>query len=152
MSYHLFQGTVGKHVYDRFLIVSCEHIVPEEERDPQLLDKLLAEKDIIASVAIQYLKKAIDRDYKFTESQRTIKNREDYMIKNDSLKLFLQECCVIGEGRVVTSVFKEKYKNWCKDNKLEPEPANNINSILTQEYGVVKGKSNRDFYEITIKE
>ena len=61
MSYHLFQGTVGKHVYDRFLIVSCENIIPEEERDPQLLDKLFAEKDIIASVAIQYLKKAIDK-------------------------------------------------------------------------------------------
>lgn len=146
-----FSGDKGEHVYSRFLIVSCDNVVPDNQRDPELLEKLLAEKEIIVSVAIQYLQQAIKRDYKFTESERTIKNREDYKIRNDSLKLFLQECCVIGQGRVITSVFKEKYKNWCRDNRLEPEPANNINHILTNEYGVVKGKSYSDYYELTIK-
>ena len=83
--------TGGQHVYSRFLIVSCDNVIPPEERDPELLEKLLEEKEIIVSVAIKHLQKAIARGYKFTEGERTIKNREDYMIKNNSLALFLQE-------------------------------------------------------------
>lgn len=150
MTYQALDGDKGKHVYDRFLIVSCDNVIPPEERDPELLEKLLAEKEIIVSVAIQYLQKAIARGYKFTESERTIKNREDYMIRNNSLALFLQECCIIGEGRTITSVFKEKYKSWCKDNNLEPERNNSITKILTEEYHVVTGKSYSDYYELTI--
>ena len=142
--------TGGQHVYSRFLIVSCDNVIPPEERDPELLEKLLAEKEIIVSVAIKYLQKAIARGYKFTESERTIKNREDYMIRNNSLALFLQECCIIGQGRTITSVFKEKYKSWCRDNNLEPEKSNDITRILVNDYGVVKSKSYSDYYELTI--
>ena len=133
------------------MIISCDNPIPEEQRDPQLLEKLLEEKEIIVSVAIRYLQQAIARDYKFTESERTIKNREDYAIKNNSLALFLQECCEIGTGRTITSVFKEKYKAWCKDNQLEPEKSNNISRILVDEFGVVKSKSYSEYYELTIK-
>ena len=142
--------TGGQHVYSRFLIVSCDNVIPPEERDPELLEKLLAEKEFIVSVAIKHLQKAIARGYKFTESERTINNRKDYMIKNNSLALFLQECCIIGQGRIITSVFKEKYKSWCRDNNLEPEKSNDITRILVNEYGVVKGKSYSDYYELTI--
>lgn len=142
--------TGGQHVYSRFLIVSCDNVIPPEERDPELLEKLLAEKEIIVSVAIKHLQKAIARGYKFTESERTIKNREDYMIRNNSLALFLQECCIIGQGRTITSVFKEKYKSWCRDNNLEPEKSNDITRILVNDYGVVKSKSYSDYYELTI--
>ncbi len=142
--------TGGQHVYSRFLIVSCDNVIPPEERDPELLEKLLEEKEIIVSVAIKHLQKAIARGYKFTEGERTIKNREDYMIKNNSLALFLQECCLIGQGRTITSVFKEKYKSWCRDNNLEPEKSNDITRILVNDYGVVKSKSYSDYYELTI--
>lgn len=116
-----------------------------------MLEKLLAEKEIIVSVAIKHLQNAINRDYKFTESERTIKNREDYAIRNNSLALFLQECCIIGQGRTITSIFKEKYKSWCRDNQLEPEKSNDISRILVNDYGVVKSKSYSDYYELTIR-
>lgn len=146
-----FGGDKGKHVYDRFIIISCDNPIPPEQRDPQLLEKLLEEKEIIVSVAIQHLQKAIARGYKFTESERTIKNREDYAIRNNSLALFLKECCIIGQGRTITSVFKEKYKSWCRDNNLEPEKSNDITRILVNDYRIVKRKSDRDYYELKIK-
>lgn len=147
-----FGGDKGKHVYDRFLIVSCNNVIPPEERDSQLLEKLLAEKEIIVSVAIQHLQQAIARDYKFTESERTVKNREEYMIRNNSLALFLKECCIIGEGRTTTSLFREKYMQWCKENRFEPEKRNDIARILENDFGVVKAKSYSDYYVLTIKE
>lgn len=151
MTCQVLDGDKGKHVYDRFLIVSCDNVIPPEERDPELLEKLLAEKEIIVSVAIKHLQKAIARGYKFTESEKTINNRKDYMIRNNSLALFLQECCIIGQGRTITSVFKEKYKSWCRDNNLEPEKSNYITRILVNDYGVVKSKSYSDYYELSIK-
>ena len=54
MTCQILDGDKGKHVYDRFLIVSCDNVIPPEERDPELLEKLLAEKEIIVSVAIKY--------------------------------------------------------------------------------------------------
>lgn len=153
INFHHLQQIIVENIYiGRFLILSCDNVIPIQNRDSQLLEKLLAEREVITSLAVKSLQETISRGYKFTESERTKKNREEYAIKNNSLKLFLQEYCVIGEGRTVTSVFKEKYKKWCKENNLEPEPANNINSILIQEYGVVKGKSYHEYYELSIKE
>ena len=153
MSYQLFQEIiVGEHIYSRFLILSFDNVIPVERRDPQLREKLLAEKEVIVSLAVKHLKETIARGYKFTESERTIKNREEYSIKNNSLLLFLNECCIIGEGRTVVSVFKEKYKNWCKDNGLVAERPNDITKILTNEYGIVKGKSYQEYYELKIKD
>lgn len=126
-------------------------MIPPEQRDPQLRQKLLEEKEAIVSFSIAFLLDAIKRGYKFTESKRTIKNREDYKIRNNSLELFLNECCEIGQGRTEVSTFKFRYKNWCYENNLTPEKQNDITKILVNEYNVVKGKSNTEYYELTIK-
>ena len=80
-----FRRDRGKHVYERFMIVRCPNIIPKEKRDPQLLDKLLNEKEAIVSVAIEYLKQAIERGYQFTESEFMTCERDDYEIENNSL-------------------------------------------------------------------
>ncbi len=141
----------GEHVFERLLILSCLNIIPEDQRDPQLLEKMLEEKEVIVSNAVEHLKKTITNGYRFTESERTIKNREEYAISNNSLALFLTECCVIGEGRTITSLFKEKYKAWCKENNLEPERPNSITKILENDFGVIKGKSGNEYYELKLK-
>lgn len=146
-----FSGDKGEHVYDRFLILSCDKSVPPEERDPNLLTKLLKEKEIIVSVAIKILQQAINRDYKFTESERTLNNRKEYAIKNDSLALFLNTCCVVGESKTSTRVFKEKYIQWCRDNGLSHERPNDIRELMKINFNIDSRKSNGDYYELTIK-
>lgn len=141
----------GQHVYQRFLIISCDNVISEDKRDSELLDKIKSEADIIASVAIQYLIKAKERGYVFTESERTITNRKEYAIKNNSLALYLNECCVIGEGKTSTRIFKEDYRRWCKDNGLVAEGRNNIAKILQEEFGVQRTKASIDYYNLTIK-
>lgn len=147
-----FSGDKGKHVYERFMIVSCDNVIPPEKRDAELLDKLKEEADILASVAVKYLIMAKNNNYTFTESERTIANRKKYEIENDSLSLFLSSCCAIGEGRTTTKEFKSRYKFWCKENKLIPEKPNNISRILEEKFGIKKLKSNTQYYELTIKE
>lgn len=147
-----FSGDKGEHVYNRFLILSCDNVIPPEKRDAELLDKLKKESDILVSVAIKFLIMAKENEYKFTESERTIANRKNYEIENNSLSLFLNSCCVVGDGKTTTKEFKQQYLHWCRENKLTPEKPNNISRILVNNFGVRKFKSNTDYYELTINE
>lgn len=147
-----FGGDRGKHVYERFLILSCDNVIPKEKQDPNLPEKLYAEREVLVSVAVKALQDLIKRNYKITESTRTIQNRLKYEIQNDSLALFLKECCEIGVGRTPIPQFKYQYKRWCAENGLIPERPNDINNILVYDFKIVKGKSNGyEYYELKLK-
>ena len=147
-----FSGDKGTHVYERFIILSCDNVIPPEQRDPELLEKLKKEADILVSVAVKFLMQSIEKDYTFTESKRTINNRKKYELENDSLSLFIEKCCIIGEGKTTTKEFKYQYKQWCKENNLQVEKTNSISKVLSQKYGIDSYKSNTQYYPITIKQ
>ena len=50
-----FRGDRGNHVYERFAIICCNNVIQSEDRDARLLDKMMQEKDVIASVAVSAL-------------------------------------------------------------------------------------------------
>ena len=147
----LFGGDNGEHVYNRFIILSCDNVVPKEKRDPELKEKLWSERDIVSSIAVKFLKKAIERGYKFTESERTENNRREYALKNNSLALFVDECCEIGEERTNVAEFKRLYNQWCDKNGVVPERPHKISQRMENEFKVIKGKSGTDYYKITVK-
>lgn len=146
-----FGGDRGVHVYERFLIISCDNVIPKEKQDPNLLEKLYAEREVTVSVVVQFLLALIKNNYVFTESKKTKQNRMKYQLQNDSLALFLRECCEISKGRTPTAYFKREYKKWCAENNLVPEKPNSINEILQYDFKIVKGKSSYEYYELTIK-
>ena len=146
-----FHGDKGEHVYERFIILSCDNVIPPEKRDAELLDKLKAESNILVNVAVRFLIMAKKRGYVFTESERTIANRKMYEIENDSLSLFIETCCIVGEGRVKIREFKQQYRQWCKENKLEAERPNSISKMLKEKYGIDGFKSGTEYYPLTIK-
>ena len=147
----LFRGDRGEHVYERFMIVRCKNIIPEEKRDHHLVEKLLLERDAIVSASIRYLKNAVDRDYRFTESEDMRKERERYAISNNSLFLFLQDCCSIDAEqtlklKVKRSVFHRIYKKFCLANNLKPEPEREIKGLLESQYHMEAHKTGGHFY------
>ncbi len=146
-----FSGDTGEHTFERFIILSCDNVIPEEERDSKLREKIYAEREVLVSVAVAYLKQSIERGYTFTESDRTKKNRENYEKRMNSLKYFLKECCEVGIGRTNTAEFKRKYYNWCDKNGLTPERQNSISKKLINDFGISRVKSSNEFYELTIK-
>jgi len=145
-----FGGDTGKHVYDRFIIVNCNNVIPVEKRDSEILQKMLAEKDIVASVCIRYLKNAINRGYKFCESDSIIENRKHYETDNSSLFTFIEYYCQIGAGKTKRSEFNAEYFQWCRENKLHPEKQHDITKLLFEKYGIEARKSNNIYYDLTI--
>ena len=145
-----FGGDTGAHVYDRFVIVRCNNIIPIEKRDPNLLEKMLQEKDVVASICIQHLKKALKRGYKFTESESIVENRKIYQTANNSLFTFVEYYCRLGVGKTKRSEFNAEYFQWCRENKIHPEKQHDIPKLLFEKYGIESKKASNIYYELSI--
>lgn len=147
-----FRGDRGNHVYERFCIIRCSNVIPEEERDPHLLEKLLKEKDVIASVAVAFFKKAIERDFKFTESESMQVERSQYKLINNSLLTFVSTCCSYNNitakhpNYIRRSEFYPIYKNWCIANSVKPEREREISKQLQEAFGIEAYKTNGIYY------
>ena len=115
----VFSGDDGSWVYDRFCIVKCNNVIPEEERDPKLLEKMFAEASGIIYKAVTELKKVIDNGYKLTEPQAIIDARNEYSKANNIVTAFADECLEdfhgSGQNATITMVYNA-FLRWCKGN------------------------------------
>ncbi|WP_230228906.1 hypothetical protein, partial [Allobaculum mucilyticum] len=96
-------------VYDRIISLQCHNIIPEEKRDPLLLEKLYAERSGVMYKAIQAAKSVVERGYKYTEPKSQAEMRAQYRSDNNSVLSFLHECCEMGDGSTNT---------WCSAQTL----------------------------------
>lgn len=139
------------HVYQRFIIIRCGNVIPPEQQDKNLLEKMQAEADIIACVALKFFKKAIERGYRFTESQSMIDLRNEYAIKNSSVARFLSEVCNLSNGRVKRSEFYLAYSDWCSCEHIHAEPKSVVFEILEDVYGIRAFKSGEYYLPLSFK-
>lgn len=150
-----FRGDRGEHVYERFAIIKCEKVVPKKERDPQLINKIMDEKNVIASVAVDKFKQALDRGYKFSEDDIMIETRRNYIIENNSLLSFIKECFDYYPDchYIKRSDFNKYYKMWCAANRVYPERDREIGKQLKTHFGIEARKTRGYYcYPIEIKE
>ncbi len=135
-----FGGDRGEHVFNRLMILPCNNVIPPEEQDPTLLDKLLAERVTIVSQAVSHLRNAISRGYKFSEGPSIHTSRENYQRMNSSLATFIDEYCQVdrtghSQYRTPRATFNKAYNTWCRNNGLVAERPSDIKTAL-KELGV----------------
>lgn len=112
-----FSGDKGAHVYDRIIPIKCGSAIPREKRDPDILDKIYAEREGIIFKAIHALKRTINAN-KLTIGESSKKLLEQYKIENDSVFKFLDECCETygnPKNACTTAQIWNAFKEWCKD-------------------------------------
>lgn len=148
----LFGGDRGDHVYDRFMIVPCNNIVPEEQRDSQLCDKMYAEREYIICKAVHALKRFIARGYKFSEPACVREERAAYELENDTVLSFAEDCT---EPQPVYETYNrtrktdmyKAYVQWCKDNGQRAESSRTFHKTLEDKKQATTIKSGGyDFY------
>lgn len=120
-----FGGDKGDWVYNRWIIVQCNNVVPPEERDPHLLDKLYDEREGIVYKAILQVKKLLENNYKFVIPDVCLAALQEYKIENNPTIAFIEECM---QKRIPKTKTKDTikriydvYKAWCKDGNYKPE-------------------------------
>lgn len=139
----LFGGDTGSWVYERIIPVFCENVIPKEKQDSHLLEKMYKEKNQILNEILFFLKKLIEDDYKIELPKKLIDYRNMYIIENNTLLSFIDECCDISEKEIISSLrdkkseFKKIYYKWCDVNnygkgKLKLKE---IETTLKERYG-----------------
>jgi putative DNA primase/helicase len=146
------KGDRSRAVYERLHIVPMNRVIPPEKRDTGFLDRLLAEKDIIASILMDRLKGIVDRGYHLKPSKSMLAARMEYEDSNNSVLGFVRECCVMDNGKTKCSRFHELYAKWCKLNRYRTEKLRDIKHILQTTYGIEARKSiGHDHYDLSIR-
>lgn len=112
-------------ILDRLVYIIFNRTIPEDEIDLELEEKLLEEKDVIFSLALDSLKGLIADKYDFKMApvaEEHIKHRR-YLIH--STESFLDEKCKLSDsGKVSKVALYAAYTAFCKANALKPEGRN----------------------------
>ncbi len=114
-----FGGDKGDHVYRRIMILPCNNVVANP--DPNLLDKMVAEKEYIVRICVDAVKKLIANNYRYTEPDCSREEMKAYRVENDSVLKFLEECSAPCDGKVISDRYTtgqvyKIYKRWSCGN------------------------------------
>lgn len=154
-----FGGDDGTWVYDRIISLQCHNIIPEEKRDPLLLEKLYAERSGVMYKAIQAAKSVVERGYKYTEPKSQAEMRAQYRSDNNSVLSFLHECCEMGDGSTNTwcsaQTLYRIYSRWCSDNGRRPKSSREFRNQICEELNgtfsdLTKHRKTGNFYKTLI--
>lgn len=124
-----FGGDKGKHVYERMAIINCDNVIPENERDPLLLDKLYSEREGIIYKLITAVKRVIENGYNYDIPTECEANIEVYKIFNSSILQFYTECCCERPeknpyaDKITTARLYDVFKEWCKKSGIKNVPS-----------------------------
>ncbi|WP_432199343.1 DNA primase family protein [Anoxybacillus gonensis] len=106
--------------FDRIIFVLFNNSVPERERDYQLKEKLLAERDYIVVWALQGLKRLIKNNFVFTECEESKRFKNQYIKDMNTVLGFIENCCILDRYDKSVKIHKRDlyraYINYCKDN------------------------------------
>ena len=138
----MFSGKKGKEIYERFLAIPCTHVVEKDKQDPELVNKMLKEKEYIVALCVEHLQDLRKRKYKFIESDAIKTAMNEYEVLNNSLLQFVSEYCDIDDDleiseRLNFSKFKKNYQIWCRDVGIKPMKAgkDEVEYYLGDRYG-----------------
>lgn len=140
-----FGGDRGRHVYERMLVLPCDNVVPEEKRDPNLVEKLFDEREGIVYNAVLCLKQLVEENFKFSIPKKSVDVIESHAVENDSVLRFLQECTEprtdIRKNEPTKSKVYQCFKNWALCCKEYAPSKSEFNQSIAQKYGVPDVKS-----------
>lgn len=101
--------------------------------DPYFPEKLFSEKDSICSLAIDKLKEFVNSGYDFCMSDDSKKLLEYEKSKLHTVESFIDEHYELDSNGSVSSVrLYEHYKEWCRDNAIDPTGRNTFYDEVCQ--------------------
>lgn len=114
-------------ILDRLVYLMFNKEIPEDQIDLDLEEKLLAEKDVIFSIALDSLKGLIEEKYDFKMGPTAEEHIKHRRLLIHSAESFLAEKCKLSEaGRVSKVALYSAYDAFCKANALKPDGRNSF--------------------------
>jgi len=102
---------------DRLVVLRFIKSIPKEKWDTELLNKLIAEKNIIFSLAVLTLNELINNNYQFAKPQDCQAFLDDYRDELETADSFIENCCVLDpDSKVHKNILYAAYVKYCNDN------------------------------------
>lgn len=121
--------------YRRLIIIKFNHAVPQNKRDPELLEKFKSEADGILLFAIEGLKRLLHNNFIFSETQANIDALQQYREESNSCIGFVNECCEVDINAMIgCTILYESYKTFCDDNGMKPYGKQTFNKELESNF------------------
>lgn len=127
-------------LYDRIHVLLFENDIPKNQLDPSMLEKLLKNKDVIMSLAVDTLCDLVKRNYKFTlpESSKRYTESRRNELHSDNL-FFKNQIIADPDGEISSTKLWEGYQKWCEENSLDPIGRNTfLRNVCNFFPGVIK--------------
>lgn len=127
-------------IWRRIRLVPFSVVIPDQEQDRQLEDKLNAEADGVLQWALNGC--TAWQQGGLTEPAEVIAATADYRADMDILGEFISDCCVVVEGisAKATDLYR-KYESWCEAAGERPQSQRKFGTAL-RERGLEKQRSN----------
>ena len=113
-------------IFERIALLKANNVLPPEQRDSNLSEKLKQEKNGIVQKCVLALNKVIQNNYRLPAVTSSIQFVAEYKQNTNPLNEFLQECCIANEtgGYIVddinntdpTTLIQEAFTKWYKVN------------------------------------
>lgn len=158
-----WSGNTTEAAYNRMIILTCNNAIPEDKRDPELLNKMLAERETIICCALSALREAVKRHYTFTIPYDCILTQQELKKSNSpSIDFFTGWCIQYPDS---TSNIKHCFKcsemylvftEWCRiyQNGYTPTKRTFRKEILTylktDEKTIIRIKDGTPYYKFTL--
>lgn len=114
-------GDRSEGFYRRLTIIRFNRVVPESQRDPHLVDKFQMEADGIFAFALAGLRRLMDNNFIFSETEINKAEVQRYREESDSVLSFVNEYCELGsEYSVGSTELFNTYKVYCEECGLKP--------------------------------
>ncbi len=124
---------------DRLTVLMFPRSIDEKDRIRDLEEKLLSEKDIIFSLAVNSIKPLIENNMVFDCPEDSANLLKDYSFQQSHIKDFVEEYCDVGfDKSVYSSELYKAYKSFCEDNLVRPIS----HGIFSQSIGSIAGVQN----------
>ena len=108
-------------IIDRLIPLCFNKAIPREKRDPDLLNKLIGEKNVIMSLAVDTLHDLVESGYKFNlpdDSKEYLQRRRDELHPE---RAFLERYTILDpEGQISSRELWETFQKFCTDNTIQP--------------------------------
>jgi putative DNA primase/helicase len=131
--------------YRRLIIIPFNNIIPEEEWDHELEQKLLDEIDGIFLWALEGLSRLRKNNFHFSENESNRQLKMNYKQDNSSVLSFLaEECDYDTDEKVNKTEFYERYKEYCREVGFRPVPRKTFLSEALSDPRLQEGRSNKE--------
>jgi len=112
-------------LYRRLLLIPFQAHFSENQKDPEIRDKLLKELPGIFNLAVAGFKRLKNRNWKFSESETIVSEIEAYKLENDNVLQWKVEKLVVTDDDddiVFKHEMYDSYKRLCEEDGTYPIP------------------------------